>query len=254
MDELKLDILVGRLETEEGRTRALIQAVKKGLVKSPDYYEKTIQGSIKLRMPTEAIALAKQRGDDAAVFRIHGENGLFNSGVEYAHQRGYFAAEIELLEQQEAEARKGILGIGDTIINENYHARREAISLMKQKKYREAGELLEQIGDNADAGRAFSMAGNDQKAIVNYEIAKWHRHAGDVSMRVKDFKRARVNYEKHGMWELAAQASARLGDVENERTYRELANLLRGRHQTTPILTFFRNKLNFFGRSIYSPK
>ena len=254
MDELRLDVLIGKLETQEGRTRALIQAVKKGIVTSSDYYERAIQGSIDLGMPTEGIEIAIQRGDDDTVLRIYRELGWHKFGIEHAHQKGYFAAEIELLNQQDAEVRKETAEITDTVANDNSPIRSKAISMRKQKNYREAGELFEQLGDHADAGRAFSMADDNQKAIVNYELAKWYGHAGNVCMRIKDFRRARVNYEKSGVWELAAEASAKIGDVEHERIYRELANLLKEVPRSNSFLPSIRSVLKFFGAGTYISK
>ena len=205
-------------------------------------------------MPTEGIEIAKQRGDDATALRIYRELGWHDSGMKYAHQKGYFAAEIELLGQQEAEVRRETAEITDTVASDNFRIWSEARSLMKQKNYRRAGELFEQLGEHTEAGTAFSMADDNQRAIVNYEIAKWHRPAGDVCMRIKDFRRAKINYEKSGMWELAAEASAKISDVENERIYRELANLLKEVPRSNSFLPSLRTALRFIGIGTYASK
>ena len=103
----------------------------------------------------------------------------------------------------------------------------EARAAEKRKDYRLAGELYERDGLFMDGMNAFGYAGDNSRTAINAEKARMFRAAADSYVKLKDFPKAILNYDKSGMFGICADLCKKTGDIKMEKVYRKLAELLR---------------------------
>ena len=214
MSKPDLEHLLSKLKTDEGKSRAMIAAIRSGLVNDNDFYERTVKLSFQIGILYPLLKLASEKRDDATLIEVFKGLGFNADGIKFTHKKGYFDREIEFLERQEGFVYRRM----DHIL--------QAHAAEKNGRFIEAGGYYEMDGQFLQAGLVYEQGKDFESAIRCFGIATVPGAMARCQEEIGDLPAAMINYEKHGHFGYASRVARRLGYNDMAEVYNNLEIML----------------------------